>query len=115
MRYASRIDANVSKGVNMPSYKKGPRSGEPLTVRECEVALLMTEGHSNKIIADRLGIAQHTTKFHVANVVVKLGGKSRTRTEAAVIYARRIDAITAKKKADAQDKWFAEQQDARYG
>jgi DNA-binding CsgD family transcriptional regulator len=64
------------------------KKGDPLTVREFEVALLLTEGHSNKIIADKLGIADHTAKFHVFNVVKKLGGQNRVET--AVIYARQL-------------------------
>jgi len=63
---------------------------EPLTVREHAVAALLTEGLSNKRIAAQLVISVHTTKFHVSNVIIKLGAS--TRVDAAVKYARWLDA-----------------------
>jgi DNA-binding NarL/FixJ family response regulator len=51
---------------------------EPLTAREREVLELLAEGLSNRRIADRLGISEHTAKFHVASVSGKLGASSRT-------------------------------------
>lgn len=57
-----------------------------LTERERETLGLMAEGLSNKLIADRMGIAEHTAKFHVGNVCKKLGVS--TRTEAAVMYVQ---------------------------
>jgi DNA-binding NarL/FixJ family response regulator len=58
-----------------------------LTERERQVVQLMSEGLSNKLIADRLGISDHTAKFHVNGVMVKLGAS--TRTEAVVEAMRR--------------------------
>lgn len=57
-----------------------------LTDREFQVVQLLTEGLSNKLIADRLGISDHTAKFHVNGVMVKLGAS--TRTEAVVAAVR---------------------------
>jgi len=39
---------------------------EPLTVREAEVLQLLAQGLANKEIAVRLGISEHTAKFHVS-------------------------------------------------
>ncbi len=61
-------------------------SGVELTPREHEVLGLMAEGLSNKLIAARLGISEHTAKFHVNAVLEKLGAE--TRTEAVVRAAR---------------------------
>ncbi len=58
-----------------------------LTERERQVVQLLSEGLSNKLIADRLGISDHTAKFHVNGVMMKLG--SSTRTEAVVEAMRR--------------------------
>lgn len=58
-----------------------------LTERERQVVQLLTEGLSNKLIADRLGISDHTAKFHVNGVMMKLGAS--TRTEAVVEAMRR--------------------------
>ena len=53
---------------------------EALTPREMETLEMMAEGLSNKQIAGRLGISDHTAKFHVNSVLGKL--HAGTRTEA---------------------------------
>jgi DNA-binding CsgD family transcriptional regulator len=52
-------------------------SPETLTAREAEVLELLAEGLSNRRVADRLGISEHTVKFHVASIYGKLGASSR--------------------------------------
>ncbi len=51
---------------------------ETLTAREREVLEMLTDGASNKTIAEKLNISEHTVKFHVASVFGKLGVNSRT-------------------------------------
>jgi len=51
---------------------------EPLTAREREVLGMMAEGWGNKEISSRLGISEHTVKFHVAAIMGKLNADSRT-------------------------------------
>ncbi len=60
---------------------------EGLTDREREVLQLMAEGLSNKSIAFRLEISEHTVKFHVNGILRKLGAQSRTD---AVVRATRL-------------------------
>lgn len=43
-----------------------------LTAREAQILKLMTEGHSNMEIAQRLVISVNTTKAHVASILQKL-------------------------------------------
>ena len=64
-----------------------PPDGLLFTPRETEVLALMAEGLSNKLIADRLKISEHTAKFHVNAILNKLDAE--TRTEAVVSAARR--------------------------
>ena len=48
--------------------KKPPKDkvvGQPLTARESDVLWLLIEGMSNKVIADKLDLSEHTVKFHV--------------------------------------------------
>jgi DNA-binding NarL/FixJ family response regulator len=52
---------------------------EALTPREIEVLRALADGLGNKDIAERLGISEHTVKFHVASVMGKLGAASRTQ------------------------------------
>jgi DNA-binding CsgD family transcriptional regulator len=50
---------------------------EPLTMRERDVLEWLSLGLSNRAIAERLGISEHTVKFHVASIYGKLGVSSR--------------------------------------
>lgn len=60
---------------------------ETLTAREREVLQLLAQGIPNKQIAQRLSISEHTVKFHVSAIMMKLGAASRT--EAVTTAARR--------------------------
>ena len=64
---------------------------EPLTDREREVLALLAEGLPNKLVADRLGIAERTARYHVAQILAKLGAQSRTE---AVVQAARLGLVT---------------------
>jgi DNA-binding NarL/FixJ family response regulator len=63
---------------------------ETLTEREEEVLNLVAEGLTNKAIASRLHISDHTVKFHVNSIMTKLGAQSRTD---AVVRATRLGLI----------------------
>ena len=63
---------------------------ESFTPRELEVLRLLAEGLPNKGIASRLGISEHTVKFHVNAILGKLGARSRTE---AVTRATRLGLI----------------------
>jgi len=52
--------------------------GHDLTERELEVLALMVEGLNNPDIAERMVVSRSTVKFHVSNVLSKLGVASRT-------------------------------------
>jgi two-component system, NarL family, response regulator YdfI len=69
-----------------PRTRAGDVRGE-LTPREIEILRMLAEGLANKQIAARLGISEHTVKFHIASVYAKLGASSRT--EAVRIGAQR--------------------------
>jgi DNA-binding NarL/FixJ family response regulator len=53
-------------------------SDESLTNREREVLELVSQGLSNKLIARKLSISEHTVKFHISSISTKLGASSRT-------------------------------------
>lgn len=53
-------------------------TGEPLTARERDVLELVSQGLSNKQIAQKLHISEHTVKFHLSSLFAKLGVSSRT-------------------------------------
>lgn len=60
---------------------------EELTPREHDVLQLLAEGLTNRTIAQRLSISEHTVKFHVMTILGKLG--AHTRTEAVMRAVRR--------------------------
>jgi DNA-binding NarL/FixJ family response regulator len=49
-----------------------------LSDREFEVLSLMAKGRNNRAIATELNITENTVKFHVTNVMIKLGASDRT-------------------------------------
>jgi DNA-binding NarL/FixJ family response regulator len=73
--------------ANLPPRAAPAAAGETLTPREAEVLQMIVAGESNKRIAWKLGISEHTVKFHVASLLAKLGAGSRA--EAVAIGIRR--------------------------
>jgi DNA-binding NarL/FixJ family response regulator len=70
-----------------PAHPEDDGLFETLTPRELDVLDLLALGISNKEIAVRLAISEHTVKFHVNAILGKLGAQSRT--EAVTLAARR--------------------------
>jgi DNA-binding NarL/FixJ family response regulator len=56
-----------------------------LTRREQQVASLVSQGLTNRRIAQRLHVTDKTIEMHLSNIFAKLGVSSRTETAAAVI------------------------------
>ena len=74
----------------VPTAAPPPDGVDPLTDREREVLVLVAEGLPNKLVADRLGIAERTARYHVAQILGKLGAQSRTE---AVVQAARLGLV----------------------
>jgi hypothetical protein len=73
-------------GSPQPFYRRGPaRIADAHTA--ASGACWVAEGAANKTIAWKLGISEHTVKFHVASILTKLNAASRT--EAVAIGIRR--------------------------
>jgi two-component system, NarL family, response regulator YdfI len=60
---------------------------ERLTPRELQILRMLSDGLANKAIAAQLSISEHTAKFHVGQILAKLGAE--TRTEAVTTGIRR--------------------------
>ncbi len=67
-----------------------PDLPESLTPRESEVLQLLSQGLANKAIAQRLGISDHTVKFHVNAILGKLAVQSRGE---AIVQAVRLGLV----------------------
>ena len=79
------VAQNLVQGVRGPATPMEPPH-EDLTPREIEVLAMLAEGLGNKQIADRLGVSDHTIKFHISSILDKLGAS--TRTEAVTLGLR---------------------------
>lgn len=72
--------------VNSPQAKTSNGDGQTLTPRQVEVLKLLAEGHSNKLIAKQLSMAENTVRVHVSAILRFLDVANRT--EAGVAAAR---------------------------
>ena len=58
---------------------------ELLTPREIELLGLVAEGLPNKAIAQRLSVSENTVKYHVRQIMNKLGVQNRTEAVTSAI------------------------------
>jgi NarL family two-component system response regulator LiaR len=63
---------------------------EGLTSRELEILGMMVSGNSNPEIAERLVVSRSTVKFHVSNILMKLGATTRTEAVAIALQKRLV-------------------------
>jgi DNA-binding NarL/FixJ family response regulator len=84
------VDGAVAESVFRPRPAPAQALVEPLTARELEVVQLLAEGLTNRRIGVRLGISEHTAKFHVNSILGKLGASSRSE---AVAQAARLGLV----------------------
>ena len=84
------IDPMLFETLLPPPETATPTLAEPLTPREIEVLQQLAQGLSNKAIAKRLSISNHTVKFHVNAIMSKLNAQSRTE---AVVKATQLGLI----------------------
>jgi len=76
--------------VNAKNNRETPADAiSTLSARELDVARLLTEGHSNKEIARKLGLQEKTVKHHMTQVLQKL--RVRNRVEAAMLARSHFD------------------------
>lgn len=68
-----------------------PPPGGDLTEREHDVLALMVEGLNNQQIAVHLSIGLSTVKYHVSNVIAKLGATNRTEAATRAVQHRLVN------------------------
>ena len=69
-----QIAAQLARAVRTPR--------ERLTAREREILALLAEGLSNRAVGERLGISERTVKFHVGEILGRLGASNRAQAVA---------------------------------
>lgn len=88
--YPPKLTALLLSQLANRSNDGSTRTGiHALTCREREIAALMADGLSNKLIARRLGIALATTKNHIHSILEKWD--VRSRGEAAARYRQKTE------------------------
>ncbi len=75
-RGQARLSPEAAQVLIQEIREPGP--GFDLTEREREILKLMVDGLPNNAIADKLIVSQSTVKFHVSNILSKLGVATRT-------------------------------------
>jgi LuxR family maltose regulon positive regulatory protein len=90
LRAASAFGPLHASALTVATAARAPRSAAPafaLSTREEEIGRLLADAPPNKEIARELGLSPETVKWHMRNIITKLG--VRTRYEAlAVLRAR---------------------------
>jgi NarL family two-component system response regulator LiaR len=76
--------------IQQATRPPGPPPGADLSSREREILALMAQGLNNPDIAAQLDIGRATVKFHVSNILAKLGASSRTEAVALALQHRLV-------------------------
>ena len=84
--FSPEMMACMVQSLIRPTQPQVKNALDALTSREREVLSYIAAGHSNKIIAKRLDLAESTVKVHVQNILRKLDLGSRVQ---AAVYAVR--------------------------
>lgn len=82
--FSPEMTAKLVRSLISPQPVQGTQTLSSLTPREMEILGYLAAGHSNKIIARHLNLAESTVKVHVQNLLRKLNLSSRVQ---AAVYA----------------------------
>ncbi|HYF96389.1 MAG TPA: response regulator transcription factor [Symbiobacteriaceae bacterium] len=77
-KVTSVLMARVRTGTGSPV----DRAEAPLSPQQLSILKYVAQGHSNREIADKMGLSENTVKGHVAEILHRLGVKNRV--EAAI-------------------------------
>jgi DNA-binding NarL/FixJ family response regulator len=78
-----RTAAALIRGIN----DRVPSRAETLTQAEIRLLASVAKGMSNKAIAQSLSVSQNTVKYHLKNILRKLGAQNRTEAVTQAINA----------------------------
>ncbi|MCC9056677.1 response regulator transcription factor [Neisseria gonorrhoeae] len=84
--FSPEMTAKLVKSLISPQPAQRTQALSSLTPRELEILGYLAAGHSNKIIARHLDLAESTVKVHIQNLLRKLNLSSRVQ---AAVYAIR--------------------------
>jgi DNA-binding NarL/FixJ family response regulator len=88
------IHPQVARQLVRSLAKRGDMNGnKPLTERERQVLQLMSQGLSNKAVAQALNLSEGTVKVHVSSILGKLHASSRTEASIKALQAGLVSPI----------------------
>jgi DNA-binding CsgD family transcriptional regulator len=87
-------DAGSRPRPRAASAGGGPGPADTLTARELDVLRLMARGNTNRAIANALVVREGTVKYHVKNILRKLGATSRA--DAVARFVRAGDSVPSR-------------------
>lgn len=70
---------SLQKGLSSTASPAEPSQPSPLSSKEWRILTHVLHGYSNKYIADRLHISEHTVKSHLYNIYKKINARNRTQ------------------------------------
>ncbi|WP_416191134.1 response regulator [Neisseria sp. CCUG12390] len=82
--FSPEMTAHLVQSLISPAQENTPDALESLTPRELETLKYLAVGHSNKVIAKHLNLAESTIKAYVQSILRKLNLSSRVQ---AAVYA----------------------------
>jgi DNA-binding CsgD family transcriptional regulator len=91
IRWMSGRLGGLSDDLAPPPAGADPQLVDALTPRELEVLQLLAQGRTNQAIAATLVVREGTVKYHVKNILRKLGATSRA--DAVARYARALGSL----------------------
>lgn len=74
-----RTTLSTSAIQSLIGYEDDDRPAQELSAREKEILSLMSEGLKNAAIASKVNISEATVRFHVSNILRKLGAANRAQ------------------------------------
>jgi two-component system, NarL family, response regulator DevR len=78
-----KVTSVLMARVRTGSAAAGDRAEAPLSPQQLSILKYVAQGHSNREIADKMGLSENTVKGHVAEILHRLGVKNRV--EAAIL------------------------------
>ncbi|MCF7521289.1 response regulator [Neisseria sp. ZJ106] len=82
--FSPEMTSRLVQSLIAPAASRSEQALAALTPRELEILGYLAAGHSNKVIARHLDLAESTIKVHVQNILRKLNLSSRVQ---AAVYA----------------------------
>ncbi len=95
------VSQEMVKGIKLElTTDQAARNREDVSIREREVVQLVCQGATNREIAERLIVSEHTVKVHLRNILTKLNLRNRQQIAAYAIQEGLVTDITSEESSE---------------